>query len=115
MITKEQLHEFNSDYITRYSKILSKGKRVEEMQHNHWRELSAHETGIKCFHLGGEYKSEDGNYILKIKGMIEEHSFSATINGKRVVLEIFHDDESEYLVYHTFGRKIQFKPIKSER
>ena len=115
MITKEQLHEFNSEYITRYAKILSKGKRKEEMQHNHWRELSAFETGIKCFHLGEEYKSEDGNYILKIKGMIEEHSFSATVNGKRVSLEIFHDNESEYLVYHTFDKKIQFRPMKNER
>ena len=65
MITEKQLHEFNSEFISRYAKILSKGKRVEEMQHNHWRELSAFETGIKCFHLGEEYKSEDGNYILK--------------------------------------------------
>lgn len=110
MITEQQLHEFNSDFITRYAKILSKGKRKEEMQHNHWREISAFETGIKYFQLGKEYKSEDGNYILKIKGMIEEHSFSATVNGKRVTLEIFHDDVSEYLIYHTCGKKIQFKP-----
>ena len=111
MITEKQLHEFNSEYITRYAKILSKGKRKEEIQHNHWRELSAFETGIKCFHLGEEYRSEDGNYILKIGGLIEEHSFSATVNRRRkVVLEIFHDDTSEYLIYHTCGKKIQFKP-----
>ena len=47
MITEQQLHEFNSEYISRYKKILSKGKRKEEMQHNHWREISAFETGIK--------------------------------------------------------------------
>ena len=47
--------------------------------------------------------------------MIEEHSFSATVNGKRVNLEIFHDDKSEYLVYHTFGKDIQFRPMKNER
>ena len=111
MLTKEQVRKFNSEYISRYKKILSQGKRVEEMQHCHWRELSAYETGIKYFQLGKEYKSEDGNYILKIGGMIEEHSFSATINRRRrVVLEIFHDDESEYLIYHTFGKDIQFKP-----
>ena len=111
MLTKEEVRKFNSEYITRYKKILSKGKRVEEMQHNHWREISAFETGIKYFHLGEEYKSEDGNYILKIGGMIEEHSFYATVNRRRkVVLEIFHDDESEYLIYHTCGKKIQFKP-----
>ena len=115
MITEQQLHEFNSEFITRYAKILSKGKRKEEMQHNHWRELSAFETGIKCFHLGEEYRSEDGSYILKIKGMVEEHSFSATVNGKRVNLEIFHDNESEYLVYHTFGKDIQFRPMKNEQ
>ena len=110
MPTKEQVRKFNSEYITRYAKILSKGKRVEEMQHNHWREISAFETGLKCFHLGEQYKSEDGNYILKIGGMIEEHSFYATINRRRVTLEIFHDDESEYLIYNTCGKKIQFKP-----
>ena len=110
MLTKEQVRKFNSEYITRYAKILSKGKRVEEMQHNHWREISAFETGIKCFHLGEQYKSEDGNYILKIGGMIEEHSFYATVNRRSAVLEIFHDDESEYLIYHTCGKKIQFKP-----
>ena len=110
MITEQQLHKFNSEYISRYKKILSQGKRVEEMQHNHWRELSAFETGIKCFHLGEQYKSEDGNYILKIGGMVEEHSFYATVNRMSAVLEIFHDDESEYLIYHTCGKKIQFKP-----
>ena len=110
MLTKEQVRKFNSEYISRYKKILSQGKRVEEMQHNHWREISAFETGIKCFHLGEQYKSEDGNYILKIGGMIEEHSFYATINRRSAVLEIFHDDESEYLIYHTKEKKIQFKP-----
>ena len=110
MITEQQLHEFNSEFITRYAKILSRGKRKEEMQHNHWREISAFETGIKYFQLGKEYKSEDGNYILKIGGMIEEHSFYATVNRRSAVLEIFHDDESEYLIYHTCGKKIQFKP-----
>ena len=111
MLTKEQVRKFNSEYISRYRKIISQGKRVEEMEHNHWREISAFETGIKCFHLGEQYKSEDGTYILKIGGMIEEHSFYATINRRRkVVLEIFHDDESEYLIYHTCGKKIQFKP-----
>ena len=110
MLTKEQVRKFNSEYISRYKKILSKGKRVEEMQHNHWREISAFETGIKYFQLGKEYKSEDGNYILKIGGMIEEHSFYATVNRRRVVLEIFHDDESEYLIYHHYGKKIQFRP-----
>ena len=46
MLIKEQVRKFNSEYISRYKKILSKGKRVEEMQHCHWREISAFETGI---------------------------------------------------------------------
>ena len=113
MLTTQQVHKFNDEYVTRYAHIISEGKRVDEMKRNHWRELAAFETGIKCFHIGGEYTSEDKRHILKIGGMVEEHSFYGELDGEEVVLEIFHDDESEYLVYHPeWGDKtqIQFKP-----
>ena len=123
MLTPQQLHQFNDEYITRYAHILSEGKRVEEMKRNHWRELSCFETGLKCFRIGGTYESNevylDGKkthyirkHILKIKGMFDETSFSCNIDGEDEVVEFDHDDESETIDYFPYehGRlRIHFK------
>ena len=117
MLTKEEVRKFNSEYISRYAKILSKGKRKEEMEHNHWREISAFETGIRYFKLGEKYKSTDEKHLLKVEGMVEEHSFYGRLDGKKVTLFIYHDDESEFLVYQPkFGSRtpIQFEPHNNE-
>lgn len=112
-LTKEQIHEFNSDFITRYAEPLSEGIDMIAV----WeRELSCLETGIVPFEIGNEY-SLNGRFTVKILSQIEEHSFGVLVtdnmyNDEYVEeCEIFHDDQSEYIMVNAGGKRIQVKPI----
>lgn len=105
----DDLHKFNDDFVTRYSDILSTGV---DMRNVFERELSCHETGIKFFEIGKEYIVSD-RYKIKVVCQIEEYALGVIVNDDYdIELEIFHDDESEYLMLPIDrGQTIQVKPI----
>lgn len=104
----EQLHEFNDTFITRYAKQLSEGK---DMRNVFERELSCYETGIAFFEIGAEYFQN--GHSLEVLCMIEESSFGVLFDGEELMVDIQHDDESEYInVFLPNGERIQFKPTK---
>ena len=104
----DDLHRFNDEFISRYSKQLSCGL---DMTNVFERELATFESGIKFFEIGNEYTSED--HTVKIVCQIEEAFFGVILDGEEEYqVEIMHDEESEYfIVFRDNGKKIQFKAI----
>ncbi len=103
----DQLHQFNDEFISRYSKQLSCGINMTNVFE---RELSCFETGIRYFEIGKEYTSE--GHTVKIVCQIEEAFFGVILDGEEEYqVEILHDEKSEYLnIFRDNGEKIQFKP-----
>lgn len=87
-ITQEDLHDFNADFTTRYSKWLSQGYDMRE-QYN--RELEGLINGYSVFQLYREYTNSYG-----VKMVIEEigECVIITLDGERLEAVMWRDLEN---------------------
>lgn len=108
----DALHQFNDEFVSRYSDILSVGN---DMRNVFERELSCFETGIRFFEITKLY-TIDERYSFFITGQIEEYAFGVCVVDKKLndecveECEIFHDDESEYIYINVGRQRIQVRP-----
>lgn len=87
----EKLHQFNYDFCTRYAKQLSEGK---DMRFIFEYELSAFETGLKCFYLGKMYKNYWGQTMTVVDR--REDMLVIEYQGEYYGVDYWHEGNIEY-------------------
>lgn len=108
-MTKEEIHDFNSDFISRYKYLLSAGR---DLRATHFLELDFFENGSIFFYLDKEYKSTDKQHTLILETR-DECGMVGKIDGVRYEFEYganlrFIEDKDEKKVEHLFKDGVEF-------